>query len=42
MQWVEGSPLQNWIGLPKLYAEELGETQVEVVGTVDYKLLSRS
>jgi len=32
MQWVEGSPLQNWIGLPKLYAEELGETQVEVVG----------
>jgi serine/threonine protein kinase len=32
LKWVEGSTLQNWIGLPELYAEELGETPVAVVG----------
>ncbi len=32
LKWVEGSTLQNWIGLPELYAEELGESHVDVVG----------
>lgn len=32
LKWVEGSTLQNWIGLPMLYAEELGEDPIAVVG----------
>ncbi|QDV68823.1 Serine/threonine-protein kinase PrkC [Rosistilla carotiformis] len=32
LKWVEGSTLQNWIGLPVLYAEELGEDPIAVVG----------
>lgn len=30
LQWVDGNPLQNWLGLFELYAEELGEAPVEV------------
>ena len=32
LQWVEGRTLQDWFGLTELYAEELGETPVSVVG----------
>lgn len=30
MQWVDGNPLQSWLGLFELYAEELGEAPVDV------------
>ncbi|WP_417381897.1 protein kinase domain-containing protein [Gimesia sp.] len=32
LKWVEGSTLQNWIGLSELYAEELCESPVAIVG----------
>jgi len=32
MQWVEGHPLQSWIGYAELYSEELGEAAAGVVG----------
>lgn len=32
LQWVEGQTLHDWIGLAELYAEELHETPVAVVG----------
>jgi len=32
LKWVEGGTLQNWIGLSELYAEELGESPVAIVG----------
>lgn len=32
MQWVEGRTLHDWIGYIEMYAEELGETPVSVVG----------
>ena len=32
LQWVEGRTLHDWIGYAELYAEELGETPISVVG----------
>ena len=32
MHWVDGTPLNQWIGLLELYAEELGETLLELTG----------
>lgn len=32
LQWVEGRTLHDWIGYATLYAEELGESPVSVVG----------
>lgn len=32
LQWAEGRTLHDWIGYTELYAEELGETPVSVVG----------
>ena len=32
MDWVDGTPLSEWVGLVKLYAEELSETLQALVG----------
>ncbi|MDA1055755.1 MAG: NERD domain-containing serine/threonine-protein kinase [Planctomycetota bacterium] len=32
LKWVDGNTLQNWIGYPEMYAEELGESATAVVG----------
>ena len=32
MDWVDGTPLSEWVGLVELYAEELGETSAALVG----------
>jgi serine/threonine protein kinase len=32
MEWVDGTPLAEWVGLVELYAEELGETLEALAG----------
>ncbi len=32
MDWVDGTPLSEWVGLVELYAEELGETSPALLG----------